>query len=179
MCSSKTDQCPGRDIEHGLTVRPLACLTAGSCRRRPAKNALSKQQPRRKPRVGRFRTPGRNGSKVHSAGLNCLDLHLFFCIGVVCSAIQEILIVLICRSYPIAFGLRVQRILPKLLQKKSTAPRLATEPAEGWNAPAMFQRLNFEDSWAEAELMESCIYLRGSVHLKVPARWKRAFPTHV
>ena len=90
-----------------------------------------------------------------------------------------ILIVLICRSYPIAFGLRVQRILPKLLQKKSTAPRLATEPAEGWNAPAMFQRLNFEDSWAEAELMESCIYLRGSVHLKVPARWKRAFPTHV
>ena len=103
----------------------------------------------------------------------------FFCIGVVCSAIQEILIVLICRSYPIAFGLRVQRILPKLLQKKSTAPRLATEPAEGWNAPAMFQRLNFEDSWAEAELVESCIYLRGSVHLKVPARWKRAFPTHV
>ena len=78
MCSSKTDQCPGRDIEHGLTVRPLACLTAGSCRRRPAKNALSKQRPRRKPRVGRFRTPGRNGSKVHSAGLNCLDLHVFF-----------------------------------------------------------------------------------------------------
>ena len=77
--SSKTNRCPGRDIEHGLTVRPLACLTAGSCGRRPAKNALSKQRPGRKPRVARFRTPGRSGSKVHSAGLNCLDLHVSFC----------------------------------------------------------------------------------------------------
>ena len=97
-------------------------FTAGSCRRRPAKNALSKQQPRRKPSVGRFRTPDEMAQRYTVQASIAWICMCFFCIGVVCSAIQEILIVLICRSYPIAFRLRVQRILPKLLQKKEHRP---------------------------------------------------------
>ena len=157
----------------------IGLLDRGFLQKKAREKCVVKTATKKKTKSGKVSYSGTKWLKGTQCRPQLLGFACFFCIGVVCSAIQVILIVLICRSYPIAFGLRVQRILPKLLQKKSTAPRLATEPAEGWNAPAMFQRLNFEDSWAEAELMESCIYLRGSVHLKVPARWKRAFPTHV
>ena len=82
------------------------------------------------------------------------------------------------RSYPIAFGLRVQRILPNLTRSNSGRPCL-TGLAQ-WDAPLAFQRLSFqENSWLEAKLMESALYLRGSLHLRVPYRWKRVFPTDV
>ena len=158
----------------------IGLLDRGFLRKKAREKCVIKTATRKKTKSGKVSYSGTKWLKGTQCwpqlfGFACVFLHE----GWFGQAIQVILIVLICRSYPIAFGLRVQRILPKLLKKKSTAPRLPTEPAEGWNAPAMFQRLDFEDSWEEAKLMESCIYLRGSVHLKVPARWKKAFPTHV
>ena len=85
-----------------------------------------------------------------------------------------------CRSYPVAFGLKVQRILPKLLAKCSGPSPLPSEPANSHEAPAMFQQMDFgPDTWSEAKLMECCVYMRGSKHLAVPERWKSAFPTHI
>ena len=82
------------------------------------------------------------------------------------------------RSYPVAFGLKVQRMLPKLLAKCSGPPALPFE--RHVLAPAMFQQMDFgPDTWSEAKLMECCVYMRGSKHLVVPERWKSAFPTHI
>ena len=81
------------------------------------------------------------------------------------------------RSYPVAFGLHVQRILPKLIQGTSAKPQLPIEPDGGWDVPKLFQTMQFNlNDWEEAKLIECCTYLRGSKALKVPEKWKRVFP---
>ena len=78
------------------------------------------------------------------------------------------------------FGLKVQRILPKLIRGAVGKPELPKMPEEGWNVPLMFETLTFEnDGWLEARIMESCQYIRGSVHLCLPEKWKQVLPTHV
>lgn len=82
------------------------------------------------------------------------------------------------RTYPIAFGLRVQRLLKTFVKHRSEPTKLPNEPPEGWNVPLMFQRMSFKSTnWSEARLRECCIYLRGSKGLNVPQRWKNVFPT--
>lgn len=77
----------------------------------------------------------------------------------------------------IAFGWKVQRILPKLLASNNGCFKVPPAPPGGWNVPLMFQRMNFgRDNWSDAKLMEACIYVRGCKSLEVPHRWKRAFP---
>ena len=83
------------------------------------------------------------------------------------------------RSYPVAFGLKVQRILPKLIAGTATRPQLPSMPDKGWDAPLMFQTMQFnQHGWGEAKLLQCCYYLRGSTRLNIPQKWQRAFPTH-
>ncbi len=83
------------------------------------------------------------------------------------------------RSYPVAFGLHVQRILPKLIKGTSAKPQLPIEPDGGWDVPKLFQTMQFNlNDWEEAKLIECCTYLRGSKALKVPEKWKRVFPNY-
>ena len=83
------------------------------------------------------------------------------------------------RSYPISFGLKVQRILPQLVAGAHGKPVLPCEVPAGW-MQLMFKATSFvENNWPEAKLMESCLYIRGSNHLNVPDSWKGVFPTHV
>ena len=81
------------------------------------------------------------------------------------------------QSYPISFGLRIQRFLPQLQKNGQGQPVLPPKPPGGWDVPARFAALEWEpDAWAEASLLEACKYMRGSTHLRVPDRWKRVFP---
>ena len=81
------------------------------------------------------------------------------------------------RSYPIAFGLKVQKILPKLVSSNNGCFKVPPAPPGGWNVPLLFQRMNFgRDNWSEARLLEACRYVRGCKNLEVPHRWKRVFP---
>jgi hypothetical protein len=75
------------------------------------------------------------------------------------------------RSYPIAFGLRVQRLLPRLCKGGSGRPILGPD----LDAPRLFAQMAEED-WAEADVMASVKYIRGSKTLNVPERWKSIFP---
>ena len=83
------------------------------------------------------------------------------------------------RSYPVAFGLHVQRILGKLTSSNSGPPAVPTAPEGGWNAPLMFLGMPMTDTWVEAHLVDCCIYVRGSKSLSAPSRWKDVFPTHL
>ena len=76
------------------------------------------------------------------------------------------------RSYPVPFGLRVQRCFPDFC-RDAARPQVA-EPED---APQLFHSTELGDTWPEADLISACIYLRGSQHLRVSERWKAAFPT--
>lgn len=43
----------------------------------------------------------------------------------------------------------------------------------------LFARSEWGDMWPEAQLASVCLYVRGSIHLRVPLRWKSAFPTEI
>ena len=81
------------------------------------------------------------------------------------------------RSYPVAFGWKVQRILPKLMSSNSGCFKVPPAPPGGWDVPLLFARMNFgRDNWSEARLLEACRYVRGCKNLEVPHKWKRVFP---
>ena len=71
------------------------------------------------------------------------------------------------------FGLKVLQLLPDLLGSDLVpmdgdvliGAGLATFEAKSWN------------DWSEARVGRACRYVRGSIHLRVPFRWKEAFPT--
>ena len=79
------------------------------------------------------------------------------------------------RSYPIAFGLRVLRYLQKLCAGSGGWP-----PVLGDAEPdglSLFKEMPMNgDNWSEALLLEAVIYMRGSIHLRLPQHWKSAFP---
>jgi hypothetical protein len=75
------------------------------------------------------------------------------------------------RSYPIAFGLRVIRFLPKLRHGASGRPPLAEE-----DAVEMFRAMPDDDRWSEANIIEAVQYVRGSTHLRLTDRWRHVFP---
>lgn len=80
------------------------------------------------------------------------------------------------RSYPIAFGLRIMRYLPKLRAGATGWPPL-DEQGGGQDAISMFRAMPMgPDNWSEASLLDVVKYLRGSIHLRLPQDWKDAFP---
>ena len=78
------------------------------------------------------------------------------------------------RSYPIAFGLKIQRCWPVFTR---SAAAVRTLPAG--DALAAFAATAWGDSWPEAELIDACLYLRGSIHLRVSRRWRVVFPENL
>lgn len=50
---------------------------------------------------------------------------------------------------------------------------------QGCDGPTAFARSEWGDMWPEAQLASVCLYVRGSIHLRVPLRWKSAFPTEI
>eukprot|EP00435_Cladocopium_sp_Y103_P014394 s303_g3.t1 len=61
------------------------------------------------------------------------------------------------RSYPVAFGLKVQGLLPRLIASNSGQPKIPCPPpnTDGWDVPLLFQRMDFDkSSWTEARLLE-------------------------
>ena len=81
------------------------------------------------------------------------------------------------RSYPIAFGLRILRFLPKICAGATGLPPLATSTEQV--AVDMFKALPTEDNWSGANLEDVIRYLRGSIHLRLPEYWKQVFPTEI
>ena len=79
------------------------------------------------------------------------------------------------QSYPVAFGLHIQRCLPFLCSSGTGQP--ASESHQ--SGPDLFLSHEWGDLWPEAKVLDACIYMRGSIHLKVSARWKAVFPTHI
>ena len=78
------------------------------------------------------------------------------------------------QSYPIAFGLRILRYLPQLWSSASSPP------SPPWqDAASLFAATPFLDTWKEAKLLDACIYLRGSQHLRPTQRWKNVFPEKI
>ena len=67
------------------------------------------------------------------------------------------------RSYPVAFGLQILRLVPLFCKSAQGKPVLTSNKS----ALAAF---------VEAEVLNACWYLKGSKHLKVSKRWKEAFP---
>lgn len=78
------------------------------------------------------------------------------------------------RCYPVSFGLRILRCLPSWWSSASQPPEPPEEDPCEW-----FARLSWGDEWSEANLLEPCIYMRGSKHLKISDRWKNSFPTDI
>ena len=75
------------------------------------------------------------------------------------------------QSYPIAFGLRILRVLPQLWSS-ATSP-----PSPPWqDAASLFAASPVLDVWKEAKLLDACVYLRGNRYLRPTQRWKNAFP---
>ena len=44
------------------------------------------------------------------------------------------------------------------------------------DGPALFAQKPWGDLWSEAKVLESCMCIRGSLHLATSARWKDGFP---
>ena len=95
------------------------------------------------------------------------------------------------RSYPISFGLRLMRHLA--LFTSDCQPALEDQTFKYQRIPWLclggitaclrlvtvsprFQDLDMGDEWDEAKLKDVCVYLRGSIHLRAPPRWKAVFP---
>lgn len=76
------------------------------------------------------------------------------------------------QSYPVAFGLRILRLLPHFF------PADVVEMDCTSDAPSVFHVQPWGDCWPEAKVFEACVYMRGSLHLATSARWKSVFPTH-
>lgn len=76
------------------------------------------------------------------------------------------------QSYPIAFGLKILRLLPHFF------PADVVEIDGAGEAPLVFHMQPWGDCWCEAKVLEACVYMRGSIHLATSARWKSVFPTH-
>lgn len=77
------------------------------------------------------------------------------------------------QSYPIPFGLRILRLLPRLRQQVWS---YKLNDAAADDAPKRFSSTLWGDQWQEASLLEVAIYLRGSIHLRASPRWKETFP---
>ena len=77
------------------------------------------------------------------------------------------------RSYPISFGLRMQRLF---WQTKGSSTWTPSPDRAAPDAPKVFFEKPWADLWGEASVLEACIYLRGSIHLATTVRWKEAFP---
>lgn len=75
------------------------------------------------------------------------------------------------QSYPIAFGLRMLRLLPRLCLTAAGQPVVAAA-----DAPSVFFETPWGDCWPEANVLQACIYMRGSFHLRASSRWKVVFP---
>ena len=78
------------------------------------------------------------------------------------------------RSYPIPFGLRIQRLVAQSAGVCAGCPE--DLPLD---APCLFQATNWGDLWSEAKLLDVAVYLRGCMHLSTSARWKTTFPIRV
>ena len=95
------------------------------------------------------------------------------------------------RSYPIPFGLHIQRHWPTLASAghKIALPREIKEqdatdmrrdcmlmPVFVFEAFSRFFKLPMGDLWPEANLVACCAYVRGGVHLRAPDQWRSVFP---
>ena len=81
------------------------------------------------------------------------------------------------RSYPIAFGLRILRHLPKLCAGATGLPPLKRSTEQV--AVDLFKALPMEDNWSVAKLIDAIRYLRGSIHLRLPNHWRQVFPAEI
>lgn len=78
------------------------------------------------------------------------------------------------RQYPYRFGLRIVRLIPRLLQDVKQHAPVAPEPVV-WDSVKAFEEWEFTNPWLDACLEEVYIYLRGNKSLMVPAEWKHLF----
>ena len=62
------------------------------------------------------------------------------------------------------------RFLPKLRHGASGRPPVAEE-----DAIEMFRAMPDDDSWSEASITDAVRYVRGSIHLRLPNRWRNVF----
>ena len=79
------------------------------------------------------------------------------------------------RCYPLRFGMRVVQIFPHLLASCEVTP----ECPEGTNGKTIFRNMDYGDSWQDADLRSSILYIRGSYSLKIPDGWRELLPTKI
>ena len=73
------------------------------------------------------------------------------------------------RVYPREFGETVVRLMPDLTHEDSQAPKVNGDLPD----PAMlFQSMNFEDLWRDANAIAPVLYLRASKLLRIPDAWR-------
>ena len=82
-------------------------------------------------------------------------------------------VVLVLRQYPFRFGLRVVRILPRILEDAAQMP---VSPPVNFDGIDIFnQDWSMGDIWEDAHLDDVIIYLRGNTGLKLPHDYRNAF----
>ncbi|CAK9018409.1 unnamed protein product [Durusdinium trenchii] len=80
--------------------------------------------------------------------------------------------------YPVRFGHRAVRLMPRLKTRGEGMPKHPPGPKEG---PLIFEQMGWDSEvdWSDARMTPVLVYLRGNASLKLPQRWREVFPTHV
>ena len=165
----------GSGTKHGAIVLWLGCSTEGRWKSRTGIPALSRAAKKLWRRVRRFPIVEQNfWNRLSRDPKSCLKSWLW----------EEGLVMqensdfknwdCYFRSYPIPFGLRVQR----LVAQAAGVAAGCVDPPPG-DAPQVFLETMWGDLWEEAKVLDVCIFLRGSKHLDTSSRWKSVFPTGV
>lgn len=80
---------------------------------------------------------------------------------------------LVLRQYPFRFGLRVLRILPRILED---AAKMPPSPPVNFDGLDVFnQDWSIDDIWEDAHLDDVILYLRGNASLRLPSDYRDAF----
>lgn len=73
------------------------------------------------------------------------------------------------RHYPLKFGLRFLRVLPKMMMSCKKIPE--SLPDE-FSAKDAFNSLPLDDMWEDADMESVMVYLKGNRDLRIPPSWR-------
>ena len=75
------------------------------------------------------------------------------------------------RTYPVGFADRIRSLLPELVSGSEEV----SCPESTRDTFTMFELMPFS-TWHEAKLVQPLKYVRGNRSLRIPPKWRQAFP---
>ena len=80
------------------------------------------------------------------------------------------------RSYPIQFGMLLQKLLPDFMSSSRSIPAFTDEVRANLDSKAIFKSMSMADQWPDADICSLIRYLRGNRHLNIPEDWLEVIP---